>query len=797
MIVLPLEISALIWGLFILARGRLTLSRHRVAEGKPAQAAALLLLLPLPVGLLASFFYHQTLIHTAVTADFSTLWPLYAGEAIFTLGCVAGALAISWAKGTSPLAHEVSWQSWVEVVGVLPLVAAGVCVWWFREYLSTVQEVFLWGVLLLTALILWQRGWLKLFGPVLFYDMVRAARRGRYVWMRCIYAGFLLFILSMTFVSTVVNQSNLRESASRIAENYFEAFMLVQLIVVIILTPAYVAGSIADEKERKTLEFLLATDLRNREIVLSKLLSRLANVTLFIMTGLPILSFVQFLGGVDPNLVMAGFGFTAMLMLGLGGISIFHSVAFRRPRDAIAMTYLLVIAYHAVGTILYISRISPMPWGVFSYPIWFGANPPTIGTLVDGLNAGNLLAVIIKVQLAGAGGGLATRIPEVLLDFSIFHGLVAVVSGGWAVLRLRAIALAQLHGKARTPFGRFRLIDRPSCGELPMLWKEVCVEGGLRFNWTSTFLIVILFVLSLIPFIVVISNYWLAGGGNVNRPWETLQSDINVWIRIIGTLVGCVLLLGVAVRASTTVSGERDKQTFDALLTTPLSSTSILWSKWVGSVLSVRLGWIWLGFIWIVGAITGGLHVFALPLIVGAWTVFAGVAAMVGLWYSMVAKSSTRATVWTLLTLIGLGGGHWLPWFCCLSFMVGGPDRGWEYLLKFQAGVTPPFVLGFLQFHGEEFVRHPEHSEMMELLFFCFFGLFLWAMAAAIFWITVLAPRFRVITGRYHRKPEGFETTRWVRSDGSTRQPVAVEAILIEEEPSDDDWSQRARRPPE
>ena len=32
------------------------------------------------------------------------------------------------------------------------------------------------------------------------------------------------------------------------------------------LTPAYVAGAISEEKDRKTLEFLLATDLRNREI---------------------------------------------------------------------------------------------------------------------------------------------------------------------------------------------------------------------------------------------------------------------------------------------------------------------------------------------------------------------------------------------------------------------------------------------------------------------------------------------------------------------------------------------------
>ena len=88
-----------------------------------------------------------------------------------------------------------------------------------------------------------------------------------------------------------------QQKYSLLAESFFGSFMFIQLLAVSILTPAYVASSIADEKERKTLEFMLATDLRNREIVLSKLFSRLANLTLFILTGLPILSILQFLGG--------------------------------------------------------------------------------------------------------------------------------------------------------------------------------------------------------------------------------------------------------------------------------------------------------------------------------------------------------------------------------------------------------------------------------------------------------------------------------------------------------------------
>ena len=61
---------------------------------------------------------------------------------------------------------------------------------------------------------------------------------------------------------------------------------------------------------------------------------------------------LQFLGGVDPNLVMASFAFTAITMVGIGGLSVFNSVIYKRPRDSIAITYLLLLAYIGLSTAL-------------------------------------------------------------------------------------------------------------------------------------------------------------------------------------------------------------------------------------------------------------------------------------------------------------------------------------------------------------------------------------------------------------------------------------------------------------
>src|SRR5438874_423724 len=87
--------------------------------------------------------------------------------------------------------------------------------------------------------------------------------------------------------------------------------------------------------------WLLGTHLGNHEIVLSKFGARLANLTLFLITGLPILTILQFLGGIDPDLVLVGFAATGLTMFGLGGVALFLSVVSQKPRDAIALTYLI------------------------------------------------------------------------------------------------------------------------------------------------------------------------------------------------------------------------------------------------------------------------------------------------------------------------------------------------------------------------------------------------------------------------------------------------------------------------
>jgi ABC-type transport system involved in multi-copper enzyme maturation permease subunit len=653
------------------------------------------------------------------------------------------------------LAWSNSRQSWEERVGLAAILSVGALLLWFGTHIPLPTQVFAWGLLLAVSALLLRRGWLKLFGPILFYDLVRIARQRRYYWLRALYAVLLAATLGWVYWTWTLHYRYAAtgmqaKDMTVFAESFFYTFMFIQLVVVAILTPAYTAGAIAEEKDRKTLEFILATDLRNREIVLSKLISRIVNLTLLIMAGLPVLSFLQFLGGIDPNLVLAGFAATGLTMVSLASLSILNSVMAKRPRDAIALTYFQAIAYSCLSGVSWSLLIPTL--GIANFPStdnW--TSPVTVGDLVHWFNAGNLVAAIIQlVQAVGFGKSIASALPDLLWSYAIFHGCVTLTCTAWSIWRIRAITIRQAHGETRKQSARTRLFPRPSMGSQPMLWKEIFAEPGVRFNVFSRVFMVLLVAASFVPVGLILYFYVTERGP---RSWFDLAGAMNVWVRIAGAAVACLLLLAVASRAASSISNERDRQTLDGLLASPLASNNIIFAKWLGNILSIRWGWLWLGLIYLAGLITEGLHPIAVVLLVVAWFIYASVVSGIGLWFSIVSKTTLRATVWTLLVTTAAGVGHWILWMCCTPFFfIGGggpPAKIVETLSKLQAGVTPPIAMGgFFSFSQQNLQRGPySQPEAIELIGYGLFGLVCWLIVAAVLWF-VTSEAFRTTSGR-------------------------------------------------
>jgi ABC-type transport system involved in multi-copper enzyme maturation permease subunit len=600
---------------------------------------------------------------------------------------------------------------------------------------------------------------------VLFYDLVRAARRGRYVHMRGLYAGAMLGMLFLFYAKWSSGiwdvfsvRAVQRTEAARFAEEFFYGFMAVQFATAALLTPALTAGAIAEEKERRTLEYLFTTDLHSHEIVLGKLLSRLAYLAMLILTGLPILSLLEFLGGVDPNLVLAGFAATAMTMLSLASLSLLNSAYARRSLTAIFLTYIQVVAYLVLSGILAEMIKPPATLGEWDEP-------------VRAFCAGNFRVALVQLDAAaGAPGGVSAVLPGVLGAYAAFHGTVAVVALLAATLPLRVWTRRQASAGARRSFV-LALTQRrlPRVSGRPMVWKELFAEPTFRFNRTG-----MVGVATFLSICFILGGFFEICLFFFGYDTHDLPPYMNRGARTLGTFMACLLLLGVAVRAAGCLSGERARQTLDGLLCTPLANREILWAKWLGSVLCGRKVWWFPLVIWLAALCTGGLDPLALPLLLLAWTVYAIFLASLGLWFSLVSRTTLRATAWTLLT----AGATWLgPWIVAFfgrlvdallnpvgygprSVPPGGSSglysgdwgQGFADCLSI---LSPLSGLNFLTFYEKDYVRQPYNVYSNEGE--AFFGGsgpegFWVKLPALVFWLVCYAVAALILYGLARRR---------------------------------------------
>ena len=100
------------------------------------------------------------------------------------------------------------------------------------------------AALVISLALLARNGLVRILGPVLAYDVLRNARRGRFILMRWLYAiGLLLLLLWVYSIwraegiyrsQGVVN--DYREM-TRLSENYFVAFSITQFLAVALFDP--------------------------------------------------------------------------------------------------------------------------------------------------------------------------------------------------------------------------------------------------------------------------------------------------------------------------------------------------------------------------------------------------------------------------------------------------------------------------------------------------------------------------------------------------------------------------------
>lgn len=536
----------------------------------------------------------------------------------------------------------------------------------------------------------------RLFGPVFALEAGRVGRRMSTFVIRWLYLGVLFSVLVMFYRGwrSDLSRGTLDPSVlTRFAENFFWVYSATQFLVVCALTPAFTAATITDEKERKTLDFLLVTDLSGREIVFGKLAARIALLGTLVIAGLPVVALMQFIGGIEPTLLLLSIGMTLATVLSLSAISVASSVLLRRTRDAVVLAYALPIAY------LWVSP-SPYDLRTIDSPVW--------RTAVEVFGYGD---PFVAAQMMGRSFG-GEGVPTVVTNYIAFHLGVTVIGLLVAGLFLRRAAAPRVPSAApRTRVRRMFLWalgrrtearSHPGVSDSPVVWREVWVEPNSGGGLLNRLLAIAVLAAVVVPFLNFLSTD-LYG----YSPWDTrsyFQRRVRTWVCVVTGGLGVLMMLRATLRGASAVAGERDRDTWTSLLTTPLTSWEVVRGKWIGCVLGQRDVLCLLAAVWGVGILTGSVNPFPLLIAVVALGAYLSAFAALGLRFSVSARNSRVAIGRAVPAAIFIGGGFWIVLACCV-FGVGSLGREMEIPIAFVMGLTPPFVLGGLPAIDAEFLR--------------------------------------------------------------------------------------------
>lgn len=164
------------------------------------------------------------------------------------------------------------------------------------------------------------------------------------------YQAVLAVIVLITFGSIETNRdfSILANSGRQLGF----AFLIAQVILVLILAPAYAASAIAIEKERETFGVMLTTLLRPWDIVSGKVFTGFSYATLIVLSSMPMMSLVFWLGGFDLTHLFWGFMVITATALITTCTGIFFSTLFKRSYVATGVTYGVVFGGIAINYLI-------------------------------------------------------------------------------------------------------------------------------------------------------------------------------------------------------------------------------------------------------------------------------------------------------------------------------------------------------------------------------------------------------------------------------------------------------------
>ncbi|MGN6370793.1 MAG: ABC transporter permease [Phycisphaerae bacterium] len=411
--------------------------------------------------------------------------------------------------------------------------------------------------------------------PILLRVVTAGGRRLRHAFTRWGYLGLLIFVLLIALVTSTAGQKSLSDLA-KASSQVFSAISYVQLGMICLLAPVFCAAAITQERDSRTYNILLATPLTNAQIVLGSLFSRLYYVVALLLSGAPVFAITLLYGGVTAGNIVLSFAIALSTALFTGCLAIAIAV-FRLGSGKTVFWFYVFNAIYLIAVYL-IDQF------------WLSVDPLT------GLHHTTWLTSIHPfLALQSVVNSTAYPTPELstlagknaLARFYLLHPAYAYITltvlASLLLVVPSAIVLRRIAQRSEVglwPFVRNLVMrGRESRGRRartvwnnPVAWREAATRAGFSGRGIARWVTILIGAAAAVALLV----FHHRGDLDVNDTRHVLMALVIVEF--------AVSLLVATNTSAAAVTKERESQTLDLLLVTPITSRYYIWGKLRGLV---------------------------------------------------------------------------------------------------------------------------------------------------------------------------------------------------------------------
>ncbi|MCB9848631.1 MAG: ABC transporter permease subunit [Phycisphaeraceae bacterium] len=510
--------------------------------------------------------------------------------------------------------------------------------------------------------------WLLRLGPanpIVVRIVQGGSRRTRHMYLRTGYLAALIGVLLwLLLLKTGQGSLSYRDLAAAGA-TAFEWSAYLQIALICLLAPVFMAGAIAQEANPRTWEILLTTPLSASQVVLGNFLGRMFFIIALLLASLPLFAITQYFGGVPGSSIFSSYAIALCFALLVGAIAITLSVNRLAGQRAVFAFYIAIVSYIAVtGAIDLKLRVAGGGQVTFLTPL----NP---FLALNALLSPSSYATPSPAELAAMPWIKRLWFGSPTLSWCLISSLCSAAMLGVSAGAVRLIGTKERRTSRRLGLGGGQRDGHSprTVWHNPIAWAEAVARGLTLKRWIARWTFIAAGALWGLWVIFAYHN----GTFTHNDFRFTLGATLSA-----ETLIVSLVAMNMA---ATAVTREREDGTLDLILATPVTPAMYLRGKLRGLIaylvpmIAVPAGTIALAGIYTLAGGLGraggvtvsepvGVSTMNLPVVlpISALTApvvsvgFIAVVVMIGLQWSLKSKGAVKSVVWTVCVVGAVAG---------------------------------------------------------------------------------------------------------------------------------------------